>query len=253
MLMSAGFIKQLLNKIRSHTATVNNTITVKTIEKKQAVRDDITIETVKEEVENSGINRMTAIQTIRNLTFIIAIYAYFAGFIYIYFLYENFGINIRLLNIPIYFYFVYSFNVVMTNIPVMIILFFLILLMTFLSKIGKCKTLLIAFLVLLLPFFFFISKNSADNATDKMRNGYDLKTIKLSFTDENVYEKRFIQMNKQGALKLLLKTTTDYYILLQRKGSALVAELPTGYVHIIPKKALKSVNIFTDKITFKKE
>jgi len=61
-------------------------------------------------MENKEKN--TFLSHLKEVTFFIAIYLYFMGFIYIYYFYEEFGIPLRVLDTPVYFFFVYSYNVI---------------------------------------------------------------------------------------------------------------------------------------------
>ena len=52
------------------------------------------------------------LSTLKNTVFVIAVHLYFAGWIYNFYLYKHFGINLGSLNIPFYYFFVYSFTVI---------------------------------------------------------------------------------------------------------------------------------------------
>lgn len=57
----------------------------------------------------------TYLSNLRNVTFFIAVYLYLAGFVYQYYLYRHLGISLGSLDIPFYYFFVYSYTVIMEN------------------------------------------------------------------------------------------------------------------------------------------
>lgn len=131
--------------------------------------------------------------TLKEVTFFVAIYLYFTGFIYVYYFYDHFGIPVRAVDTPVYYFFVYSYNVVWNFGEIkwaallarpsvwfwLITLFVLSLIFsTFKRRRGVLTT------VLLLPLFPLLSSLAYEAANIEARNlrlGITAKEITLVF------------------------------------------------------------------------
>lgn len=52
---------------------------------------------------------------LRNVIFFIALYLYFIGWLYAYYVFSHFGISLDSVDIPFYYFFVYSYSVIIKN------------------------------------------------------------------------------------------------------------------------------------------
>ncbi len=114
---------------------------------------------MKTENENSAGNRHT-LAILRDLVFIIAIYFYFMGWAYAFYLFNHFGISLNSINIPFYYFFVYSYSVIMDfpAIIVAVVALIVIYLITSCAPIYLRKWSLALLLIILFPTFFWIAK-----------------------------------------------------------------------------------------------
>jgi hypothetical protein len=126
------------------------------------------------------------IPNIKEIAFLIAIYLYFMGFWFVYYYYEVvFGISLRALDLPVYFIFVYAFNV-LHNLPRVewtavvlypeikfeILALYLILLISMTLGWRRCRfVLFIILLIALFPFFAVVAVEAAKVEAWKTRQG----------------------------------------------------------------------------------
>jgi hypothetical protein len=159
------------------------------------------------------------IPNIKEIAFLIAIYLYFIGFWFVYYYYEVvFGISLRALDIPVYFFFVYAFNVldnlariqwtaVVLNpaIKVEILTLYLILLLS--MTFGWRRSRFVLFIILLIalfPFFAVVAVEAARVEAWKTRQGEkgvkEVTFLLKSDSADLVALKRlkFIQVDEDG-------------------------------------------------------
>lgn len=138
-------------------------------------------------------NKSSFLTALKEVTFFVAIYLYFTGFIYIYFFYDHFGIPLRVVEIPVYYMFIYSYNVVWNFREIrwamfmskellwvwLITLYFLLLLST-IRKWTK-HFLYIVFLLALFPLLYSLASETAEIETGKIRSGETAKEVSFVF------------------------------------------------------------------------
>jgi|SRR5215212_2127035 len=213
------------------------------------------------------------LSVLKNTVFFVAVHLYFAGWIYNFYLYQHFGINLGSLNIPFYYFFVYSFTVIYLNAIWFIgIAIGLVLLLAFAERYQRAKKWAIpTFLILLFPLIFVLSKNSANKSALDIRRGKgDTKTIVFVFkknsslgerekTDDDAttsendvpgeYRSDFLDANRQQSLRLLVHTDDKYYVFLQPPPEPEDAktggdeELDIGYTFEVLKSDVELVTI----------
>lgn len=122
---------------------------------------------------------------LKEIAFFIAIYLYFIGFTYVYYYYEEFGISLRALETPVYFFFVFSYNV-LQNLPsvrwsdvvltptirVEVLALYLLLLVSMTVGWRRFRrVLVILLLTALFPFFAAVASLTAKVEARKTRSG----------------------------------------------------------------------------------
>ncbi len=171
---------------------------------------------------------------LRNVIFIIAVYFYFMGWTYAYYLFNHFGISLNSVDIPFYYFFVYSYSVItdiLTIITVVaaIIVFYLV---TSFAPIYLKKWALALILIVLFPIFFSVAKERADKEALYKRMGF-AKTITFVFKKDAIkfYPKEFINANNRSKLKILTQTNDRYYVIYQPPGEG--RAIPYGFTYDI--------------------
>ena len=193
-----------------------------------------------EEVNNT---RETIINNILNIIgkifFVLAIYLYFIGWVYSYFLFKDFGISLHLINIPIYYFFVYSYSVIFNHILYFIIILIIILTLAYLLIISFKRlnkiSLLFAIVLCVSTFypFYLLAKKEASTQALYLREGH-ANIISFTFKKEisASFKKDLLDANNQDRLCLIIQTKDEFYVLYQAKG--IQNELPQGFIYIIP-------------------
>jgi hypothetical protein len=171
---------------------------------------------------------------LRNVIFIAAIYCYFTGWTYSFYLFNHFGISINSVDIPFYYFFIYSYSVI-TNISAIIAIIatpIVILLVNsfapnFLKKLVPPFILIVLFLI-----SFSIARQRANEESLSIRTGY-AKTIIFVFKKDGVkfYSKEFMDANNNGKLKLLTQTNDRFYVIYQPAGKG--KAIPCGSIYDI--------------------
>ena len=139
--------------------------------------------------------KATLLTALKEVTFFVAIYLYFMGFIYIYYFYDSFGIPLRSIDTPIYYFFVYSYNVitgvqdvswteVVKHKPLWTTVVLIILacgVFALLRRNQFKRAGLFAGLILLFPFIFYLSRETAKSDALGIRTGESAKEISFIF------------------------------------------------------------------------
>jgi hypothetical protein len=143
----------------------------------------------------SGENKSTLLSVLKELTFFVAIYLYFMGFVYIYYFYDSFGIPLRSIDTPIYYFFVYSYNVlaglqdvtwgnVLKHKPLWTIAIAVLVggvVLVFLYRGSLRRVILFSILIILFPFLFYLARETAKEDALGIRTGVLAKEITLVF------------------------------------------------------------------------
>jgi hypothetical protein len=163
---------------------------------------------------------------------LLAVYPYFAGWVYIYYYYDHFGISLNSLDIPVYHFFVYSQSPLKTWLGISLLCgIVLILLLISLSS----RLWFLAF-GLLLAFFplFNVARERGDDRAREVRAG-DATPITFVFKKDvtNLYPIDFRKLNEEGKLWLIGQSKDKFYVLRQSASHA--NELPYAIVFDINK------------------
>jgi hypothetical protein len=173
------------------------------------------------------------LKSFRDLSFIIAIYLYFAGWIYLYFYYNYFGLSIRQVDMEFYSFLIYSVDV----------LYYLVAHWLITSLVIICSVLLVHFIkhtwiiyivcVLLFSLLYYCSIQAArtDAKADFCYHGSRLKNIYFVLKDESDSTKKsaakaggglinadIASLNQQYKLRLLLESKDDYFVIASDTG-----------------------------------
>ncbi len=167
-------------------------------------------------------------EILRNSIFFIAIYLYYTGFVYVYDLYQKIGISINNVDIPIYSYIIYSYNVFLDNwwlLIICIILYFILYIL--IIKFIDIKKIIVGTLIVLFPLLTLFANNTSENKYSSLIKGTGSKFVKFQFRDEQIFSKKIIEANDSNKLIMLTTTRDDYYVLCKMR------------IYIIPKIEIK--------------
>lgn len=124
---------------------------------------------------------------LRNMVFFVAVHLYFTGWIYNFYLYQHFGINLSSLDIPFYYFFVYAFTVIYLNVRwFTVIALGLIVMVVLVERYKPLKKWVVPLiLVALFPVTFYVAKNSAQSQSLEIRRGKGItRTIVFILKDK---------------------------------------------------------------------
>ena len=164
---------------------------------------------------------------LRNVILVLAIYSYFMGWVHTYYLFKHFGISLHSVEIPFYYFFVYSYPVISSSYTILIVIVTAaaILSVSFFWLVPYRPIVLGAVLILLLADFFFIARDTAEEDAKRLRTGIDAKTIVFTFKKDlkSVYPKSFMKANSEKELKLLTHTSDMFYVFSQPPGEKILS------------------------------
>ncbi len=177
--------------------------------------------------------------------FIIGVCLYFIGWIYIYYLYDNFGIPLSSVDIPFYYFFIYSYSAIMNRFSIIVLILFFaisILIFTFYKK----NWIIFPVSIFLFLILFLLAQRQANQQAFLLRDG-NARTIKFYLKGEqfNFYPEQFIKANKDEELKLFSKTKDKYFVFFQPKDEKPSKRLGFAYVYEVPinEKVLAEIEI----------
>jgi hypothetical protein len=202
-----------------------------------------------------SVEKSDSLTILRNLIFFVAIYLYFIGWTYSYYLYSHFGVSLYSLDIPFYYFFIYSYSVVFSNSWWFVVAVggFLITLFILRQREELRRLAVVLFLLVFFPLSFELSRNTAFESALLLRKGYG-QTIKLAFKEtvketlkagqekpESVerqsisknYPPEIVGANDTGELRLLTQTKDKFFVLFQPPPEREGGELPMCYTYVI--------------------
>lgn len=202
-------------------------------------------------VQETGQPKST-LEIVRNSAFIVGFYLYFIGWVYVYWLYSHFGISFTSLDIPVYYFFVYSYAVA-SYFPQIVKactysgLFFwvtsgvvaIVILLALLARTYSKKGILVVVFVALFPLFFCLARGAAIEKAKEIRERGRRVSFVFKTKQLRAYPPEFVKANKDGNLKLLLQTKDKYYVFFQPPGKG----LPLGFVYDLLRSDVSLVKI----------
>lgn len=193
---------------------------------------------------------------------VVAVLFFNLGWTYIYYFYDNFGVNVHALNIPIYYFFVYALPVIYMKKWRFILVIGAAVLALLLTKSlkrrwpGKLRwindrSLTIGIITLLLLSLLtfgdrWAQQTAKETATD-LRNG-NAKTIRFLFKENaaTLYPQEFLDANGADKLKLLTQTADRFVVFYQPEGDEKV--LPIGSTYVIFNSDVRLANIEIENV-----
>ena len=199
-----------------------------------------------------------SVEEVSKVLVIIGFFLFFAGWIYLYYFYDYFGLSLSIINLGYADYIVYSFTVLTSYYftPLIALLFLWFLARTWLRKYMLFSVFLGAVLFLGL---FFLAKNVARNRALETRTSRShLRQISFLFSEETRLlsdsslihsfassrvdlqeDLRILRSyNDSNLLMLLGQNADNYFVLYQQSSPGGINALPFGKVYFIPKNSL---------------
>ncbi len=177
--------------------------------------------------------------TARILILLAAIYCYFAGWIYAYHLFAHFGLSFSAVDIPPYYFFVYSYFVLprasFTSVGIGLIVAAAICgLAMAASRFKSAQWLLGMTLIGMFPVVFYFARDGSDEAARRIRGG-DAHLIKFVLKNDvaREYPQSFLDANLNERLMLLTETKDHYYVFFQPPSKE--RSFPFGYTYDVAK------------------
>jgi hypothetical protein len=153
-------------------------------------------------------------------------------------MFKHFGISLHSVDIPFYYFFLYSYSVISQRSTIVLILVVLLLLYVFLF-VWYRPFVTAALLTLLFPALFYIAMNAGEADAQGLRVGTDAKTIVFTFKKNRLvdYPKAFVNANGKGQLKLLTQASERFYVIYQPAGEEVQGgktKIPYGSNFVVP-------------------
>jgi hypothetical protein len=209
---------------------------------------------LREDDSNKLNENSDLLMILRNLIFFVAIYLYFIGWTYSYYLYSHFGISLYSLDVPFYYFFIYSYSVVLSNGWWFVVATSSLLITRYVFRNRKelRKLITILFLLVFFPLSFKLARNTAFEAALLLRKGYG-QTVTIVFreaqketqkgkADSNEtetqsgsknYPSTILNANQSGNLRLLTQTKDKLFVIYQPSADEEGGELPMCYTYVI--------------------
>lgn len=144
-------------------------------------------------------SKSTFLSSLKEVTFFVAVYLYFTGFVYIYYFYDHFGIPLRVVDTPVYYYFVYSYNIVWNLEAVrwthllmrqstwmsLILILILTAILSVLRRNNRKSILLFACLTALFPLLSSLAFETSNIEARRLRLGETAKEITFVFKGDS--------------------------------------------------------------------
>ena len=140
----------------------------------------------------------------KELAFGLGIYTYFLGWIYAYYYFLSFQITLASLDIPVYYFAIYSFSALYCKNGISVLSAVLLTL----PFVQRRRYALYALFVLLIPVFYHLGRTRGLEDADSIRSRGDNDRVELSL-DPKVQESLssdLIENNKNGKLRFLEET-----------------------------------------------
>ena len=165
------------------------------------------------------------LSTIRNTSLVISVYLYFVGWLYAYYLFLEFGVSLHTVEIPVYYFFVYAYSVLLqARIGFRLVLVTILLIVIFV-RVLPSKLAVGMICVALFPAMFYAAERAAREDATYKRQG-NAKTIRFIIKPQaaKAYPAAFRQLNCEHKLRLLVLTKDRYFVFHQPPGEK--EELP---------------------------
>jgi len=194
---------------------------------------------------SAGQPRESIAKQLPGTIFLLAVSLYFAGWMYAFYLYRHFGLSLRVIDPPFYYIFVYAYSVLSFSFPAFILsaVFVAAIIALQLKPATPLVTVMLALVVVLVfPLSQFMSYQAAEKTALKMRRGYGVRSVTVTFTTDTIRNRihpDLIQANTDEQLRLFAQTSDAYIFLVQPRDAS--KELPIGKLFLIPKTSIASV------------
>src|ERR1044071_7152633 len=170
---------------------------------------------------------------------LLAISVYFAGWLYGYFLYNEFGIPLRYLDPPLYYVLIYAYEVYTHNVITVIVSLLLIAAIAicyFRRGIRYAGFILAILMVAALPLTRLASHSAAMSTASAMREGRVIRSARITFRDDSLSTKyaHLPLADTLGRLRFLTQTP-DEYVFLYQPVSSIPNVKPSASVFVVPK------------------
>lgn len=174
---------------------------------------------------------------LRNFVFFLAVYLYFIGWTYFYYFYSHFGVSIYSLDIPVYYFFVYSYSVILANFWWFVCAAGIFTAVIFILRDRKDlrKLFTVVLLLITFPLSFKMAKRTAFHSGILLRQGFG-QTANLVFKDPSVpsrYPALLVEANNNGGLRLLTQTKDKVFVIFQPSDDTPGSELPMCFTYIL--------------------
>jgi hypothetical protein len=194
---------------------------------------------------------------IRNASFVIAVYLYFTGWIFIYFYDASFGIPVNLSGAEIIWVIMYSWSVIYSYGFLFIIVALLVGLIIYLLRnlplVLKPVQVTLCFLLFLL--LYITGKNTGEDVAKEVRISKTLPPIIFEFKNDgtdlsaiqNRHVKKLYEANNKGLLCYLTENSSSYFAVYQPGTDNPINEIVRGYVFEIQRDRVKSITKIIDR------
>lgn len=184
------------------------------------------------------------LSNLKNVVLIVALYLYFAGWLHAYYFFQQFGVSLHSVDIPVYYFFIYSFSVFLTfwgAVLLGVVIIFLTLVVKYRPSWGY---LMVIASILLFMGIYFVAKAAGMRDAAEKRSGY-ANTVQFVFKKDTaeILDPEFVDLNRNDRLQLLTMTKDRYLVFYQPKGEGDAQPNATTYSIAASDVALAKVDL----------
>jgi hypothetical protein len=210
--------------------------------------------------KKSGIELLRGVAEILILP---AVYLFFLGFMYAYYFYSHFGVQLQSLGVPQHFYLMYSFSVIYQSWWLLLPYVIAVSAMVYLGIAGRrwAFVVSVAALVALFPLLWIIGRTAGTRDAAALRSGYGVKHVRVALgSDAEASCSSDLSQPSEGRVStraclpaslpetdalVFLAQTGDYFIILHQPAPHRRAQtvVPIGRVIWLAKEDAKLVEV----------
>jgi hypothetical protein len=184
------------------------------------------------------------LSVVKDVVLVFALYLYFAGWLHAYYFFQQFGVSLNSVDIPVYYFFIYSFSVFLTFWGFVVLVVVIISLTLAVKGRPSWGYLLVIALISLFPGIFYAARAAGMSDASEKRSGY-ASTVQFVFKKDaaETFDEEFIDLNKNDRLQLLTVTKDRYLVFCQPKGEGDAQPNATMYSIAAADVALAKVDL----------
>lgn len=178
------------------------------------------------------------LSVIKNVVFLVAIYAYFVGWVYQYYFLRHFGVSLSIVDTSFQSFFVYSYSALASPYGIAVSGIALLTICLLTKFFPKMEYTIVVILIVLFPVLFVMARNEGESKSADVRIGGTARTIRFILNKEHylLYPSDFLEANKTSNLRLVTETKDRFIVINQPRGEG--GAVPYAKAYDVPRSAI---------------